>query len=323
MQARTLALLLAAAALAGGIQPVLAAPEVSAPQRIEAPFLWRVEGATPSFLFGSIHLPDERVHALPPVFDEALAASDIVLTEIPLDGESMMAAQAAQLIGEGTPLVERLPPEVYGRVAAYLRSKGLPIEAFGRIKLWALWVTLGQIDYLAELMKRPALDMALWREAGALGKERAAIETLEEQLSVFEAFSREEMLQLIEQTIEDLEQAREGVSPMETLVEAYVAGDLDALQALMTENVDMDSVAGRKFVKLLVDERNARMADRIATRLRAEPEKSHLFAVGTLHFPGEKGLLALLAKQGFTLTRLSAGDVALPPSESRPSAVGE
>ena len=44
-------------------------------------------------------------------------------------------------------------------MGAYLSSKGLPIELFGRVKLWALWVTLGQIDYLSEMMKRPALRL--------------------------------------------------------------------------------------------------------------------------------------------------------------------
>ena len=65
------------------------------------------------------------------------------------------------------------------------------------------------------------------------------------------------------------------------------------------------------------------MAARIAERLRAEPAKAHFFAIGTLHYPGKRGLLALLAKQGFVLTRLAAGDAALPLLEPRPKAVGE
>ncbi len=313
----------ALALFVAGWSPAFGEAPAVGPEVIERPFLWRIEGERPSFLFGSIHLPDERVHAHAPVLEEALAASDVLLTEIPLDMESMMTAQAAQMLGESTPLSERLPPELYARAEAYLASKGLPITAFSRVKLWALWVTLGQIEYLSEMMKRPALDMALWQRAGELGKERAAVETLQEQLAVFEAFTSGELIQLIAQTLDDLEAAREGASPMERLVEEYVSGDLDALYALLTESVDVDSVVGRKFVTRLVTERNVRMAERIAARLQAEPEKAHFFVIGTLHYPGERGLLALLRKQGLALSRLSAGDSALPTSRPLAPALGE
>ena len=44
-----------------------AAPAVAVPTQVERPLLWRIELAPPSYLFGTIHLPDERVTKLPPV----------------------------------------------------------------------------------------------------------------------------------------------------------------------------------------------------------------------------------------------------------------
>ena len=36
------------------------------------PFLWRVEGENPSYLFGSIHVPDDRVLKLPDIVMNAI-----------------------------------------------------------------------------------------------------------------------------------------------------------------------------------------------------------------------------------------------------------
>ena len=52
----------------------VATPQVAAKAAtaIERPLLWRIELPTPSYLYGTIHLPDDRVTSLPPVVTEAM-----------------------------------------------------------------------------------------------------------------------------------------------------------------------------------------------------------------------------------------------------------
>ena len=51
----------------------------------------------------------------------------------------------------------------------------------------------------------------------------------------------------------------------------------------------------------LLDERNARMVERMAPRLT---EGDAFIAVGALHLPGERGILNLLAERGYRIFRV-------------------
>jgi uncharacterized protein YbaP (TraB family) len=55
------------------------------------------------------------------------------------------------------------------------------------------------------------------------------------------------------------------------------------------------------MLKALIDDRNARMAQRLRPWLR---HGGAFIAVGALHLPGEHGLLAVLSAQGLRLTRV-------------------
>ena len=63
----------------------------------EKPWLWIVEGEKPSFLYGTIHVPDDRVLALPEVVEEAIGLSDGLLCELKMDPQSQMQQQMAMM----------------------------------------------------------------------------------------------------------------------------------------------------------------------------------------------------------------------------------
>src|ERR671927_413740 len=63
----------------------------TAPAQVRAtdkPFLWRIDGPVPSYLYGTVHVPDPRVLELPEVVRKAFDASDVFNAEIPLDPET-------------------------------------------------------------------------------------------------------------------------------------------------------------------------------------------------------------------------------------------
>src|SRR4026208_2402211 len=71
---------------------------------IEKPFLWRIETPVPSYVFGTIHLPDERVTTLPNTVDAVVDATGALFTEIPMDTASMMKAAERVKLPQGTQL---------------------------------------------------------------------------------------------------------------------------------------------------------------------------------------------------------------------------
>src|SRR3990167_2035542 len=72
----------------------------SANTAVKSPLLWRVEGKGPVYLFGTIHIPDPRATTPHPSVEQAFAGSEIVLTELKMDMETMTAASKAMLLPE-------------------------------------------------------------------------------------------------------------------------------------------------------------------------------------------------------------------------------
>ena len=76
--------------------------------------------------------------------------------------------------------------------------------------------------------------------------------------------------------------------------EAYLAGDLQAIEALNNEDDDMS--ADEK--KIMIDNRNANWINQLNALM---PTKSCFIAVGCMHLVGETGLIGQLKKSGFTV----------------------
>jgi uncharacterized protein YbaP (TraB family) len=295
-----------------------AAPPPVADNKAPVPFLWRVDGAgAPAYLFGTIHVPDPRVLTLAPPVKEAFARAGAVYTEIPLDLGTEVALGEQLLLGShtrlrdiiGEPLFQRLTGVVSQSLAAKLPPEGvsLLVGMLDRLKPWAAMAQVALIDYLPDLAAgRQALDAALYADARAAKKTVGGIESLVEQVAAFEAFTLPEQTELLRSALDDLERDRaKGITPADRLVTAYRAGNLDALSALLDDGTE-DPVLARKFRDKLVVERNARMAKRIATIRRTRPTEVQFFAIGALHMAGNDGVPALLARDGFTVTRVVA-----------------
>ena len=110
-----LALLAVAPASAQGIKPT------------EKPFLWKIEGEKPSFLYGTMHVPDERITTLPPVVTEAIDSVDALYCELDMANAQaeQMAAMGKMMLPQGTSLKDVCGEELFERIKKYLTAKGI------------------------------------------------------------------------------------------------------------------------------------------------------------------------------------------------------
>jgi uncharacterized protein YbaP (TraB family) len=86
------------------------------------------------------------------------------------------------------------------------------------------------------------------------------------------------------------------------LVDAWAAGRFDELENFPRWCECLDSEADRELHRRSVDARNPAMADRVAAL--HQRGLSVFAAVGALHMIGPGGLPALLARQGFAVSRV-------------------
>ena len=273
---------------------------------VPKPFLWRIEGPKPCYIFGTIHLPNPEVTKLSPATAKAVESIDALFTEVPLDMQDQLKASMAMMGQES--LKQVLPKDLYDRAGAELKriNPALTLQPLDNLKIWALAV---MIPLLEEQLKNPAgqaLDAILFARAKKSGKEAAGIETIDEQVKLFDVFSKEEQIIMLRATLDDMEKTRkEGRSPLAEMQKAYLSGDLDFLDKTLNEwMTELDPKLVARFVDAFFIQRNHVMAERIAAKIKAAPGKSQFFAIGAGHLIGKEGVTALLEKQGFKVTRV-------------------
>src|SRR5678815_172924 len=82
----------------------------------DKPFLWRIDGPVPSYLYGTVHVPDPRVLDLPEVVRRAFDASDVFNAEIPLDAATQAALMGKVMLPPGQDLRKVAGDEVFARL---------------------------------------------------------------------------------------------------------------------------------------------------------------------------------------------------------------
>lgn len=273
-------------------------PQPEPPAAAARPFLWRIDGEVPCWLFGTFHVPDERITDLPPVVEQAFAGVDAVFTEIDMDTALSPELLKSFAMPAGKTLRDVTPPETLAQLRKRLGGEAA-ITAVQGMRPWAVSM---QVMVGTRRTGTP-LDMMLWKDAKSAGKEIGGLETIQEQLAAFDAFGLEGDVSLLRDTLDLLDDyEKRGLDATEEMIRAWCAGDTERTLGFF------DEMSGRGVWKrlsrtLLVD-RNFRMAERIDRKLHDAPKKKFAFAVGTGHLIGESSVVDLLRARGYVVTRV-------------------
>ncbi len=273
----------------------------------DKPFLWKIDGKKPSYLFGTIHLSDDRVLALHQVVTDAFESSDAVYTEISMGWDEILKLMQGMMLTSDQTIQDILPQDLYRRVQKMIESKGYSMVTYQHIKAGYLATLLSGLDHqpknILDLIKKPPLDMLFYFKGDALKKEVGGIETVDEQLAVFGSLTLKEEIELLKRTVDELEKTSE--DPAEKLIQLYLQGNEETLSLEINKQMQGEDPLSKKFYDLLLTDRNVHMADRIEAKLKANPEKSYFFAVGAAHLTEKDGVLGLLSKKGVLSNRVT------------------
>jgi len=271
--------------------------------------LWQVarEGTAPSFVFGTMHSPDPRVLDLPAPIWRAFREADSLYLELDLSGRSLdpQAIQRqmvqAMLLTDGRTLDSIIGAELFADTLTALRPYGVTEEVLRFLKPWAVYELLTNSPAQLEPtgVQGPFLDLWLAQQAQLLGKPIAGLETVAEQVAVFSDIAEVDQVALLRSAIGYT--AEHDIGP-ERLTRYYLAGDMAAIFRLWLEParlVGPDFMAA--MLDRLIDARNAVMV----ARLRPGLARGNAFvAVGAAHLPGDAGVLHLLEREGYRVTRV-------------------
>ncbi len=274
---------------------------------IEEPFLWTIEGPrTQSFIFGTIHFPDQRLIRFPMVLDRALTVSDAIYTEVPMDFGTLAQVSVRGLRQDGRSFKDVAPPALHARCAKYLERKGLQLEALGQFKTWVIMSQIATAEFAQQAATQPVLDSAIYNRGVKDGKIVGGLETIDEQISILESFNEQQQLEMLADGLEQLEAAeKKGERPLPIqLLEAYLEGDDDDLEEFLLRFMDLEKPLQKEFYDKVLLKRNRIMAERIEKMIRTHPDRRHFFAIGAGHAVGKQSVIELLDDRGYKLKRL-------------------
>jgi uncharacterized protein YbaP (TraB family) len=267
--------------------------------------LWKIDHkdlASPSYLFGTIHIMPEQEFFLPEGLEEAFNKSDKVIFEIDMDEMTDMGAVMGLMSGlmmeDGMTLKKLYTPEEYKEVSTYFEEMGMPMFLLENVKPMFL-------SMLAEMNMDPAAmesedmksyEMELYDMANASGKKVGGLETMQYQLSLFDSIAYKEQAQMLLDAVRGTTLESD---MFDETVALYKQQNIEAMVAMVGESV---AESGSNYEEVLLNNRNRNW---IPLMIKKMKNGTAFFAVGAGHLGGPNGVIRLLRKEGYTLTPVS------------------
>jgi len=273
---------------------ILAEPEQIVPDRHAKGLLWKIHriGLKPSYLYGTMHLADKEITTLSRPVLEALDNAHSVTLEVKFSVNTFHEMSKAMNYADGSTLEGKVGEELYDEAMELLKTYGFSEKMAKTLKPWSAYLSLSMPPSKGGL----PLDMVILNRGKQFGAEIYGLETLEEQLGIFDKMSEEDQTQLLKDSVCHYETFQKDILEMKAL---YLKHDLAGL-AFMAEKYKPDEEDRYKeLMENLIEKRNHKMVERMQIRLI---EGNAFIAVGALHLPGEDGILGLLEKDGFIVT---------------------
>jgi uncharacterized protein YbaP (TraB family) len=263
-------------------------------QDLENALLWKISGnglQEASYVFGTIHMTCDA--SLNDDVKNALDKTSLLVLELDMDDPSMNATMMSNMaMKDNQNIKDLLSDEEYATLDAFTQSNfGAPLAAFATFKPF----------FISAMTYTKFLDCPIQSYEGALmaiaqeqKEEILGLETVEEQLNIFDEIPYTDQIKDLMVSVED--NLTEDKAKFQKLMEYYKNADLSAIQE-MTETDE--TLTMQKHKDLMLNNRNKKWISKMEVFSKEQPT---FFGVGAAHLIGEKGVIQLLRDQGYTVT---------------------
>lgn len=263
-----------------------------------APALWKVaDEDTTIYLFGTVHALPREVQWYSTAIDNALAASDSIVTEIRMrpgiEQEMQSLVMARGILPPGTSLRSLLDEDQRATYEDAMGKLGIPPAAFDRFEPWYAGMMLTMLPLLQQgYSPDDGVEKVLLSKAG--DKPQEALETIEFQIGIFDELPQQSQIEFLVQAAAGIDE----IKPLlDKMVAEWVEGDAETLAQLMNEGLSDPVVA-----EALLYMRNRNWAAWIDERL--DEPGTVFIAVGAGHLAGAGSVQDALAERDIMTVRV-------------------
>ena len=266
-------------------------------------FLWKAKSEKNTvYILGSIHLARPSLYPLDNRIEEAFECSDALVVEVNI--ETFDQALIRQMFiergvySDGSTISDHLSDKTFKLVVDKLGGLGLGFSQMVLFKPWFLSITLVTVELL-KLGFNPEYGVDKHFLVKAKGEKKILeLESLEYQLDLFDGFTDKQQELLLFSTLLDLDILEK---EMDNLIKAWENGNTIKLETILMKGLD-EHPEILPIVDKIFYQRNKKMASKIEGYL--DTRDTYFVVVGAGHLVGEKGIIQLLKKKGYSLQQL-------------------
>lgn len=270
---------------------LLTALSFSAQAQEDNSLLWKISGKgldKPSYLFGTIHLMCPQDIKITDAMQAAIANAEQMVLELDMDEPGIMQnMMASAMMQDGTTLKSLLNEEDYQLLEKFMMdSLGMLLQAMATMKP----MLLSTVVMLPILKCQPgSYEMSLVNAAKEKEMEVHGLETVADQIAIFDTIPLEDQSDYLVKSIREYEETAEETRNM---IRFYQEENVSELYQMIHES--MAEMEGGEDA--LLTNRNRKW---IPAMEAMAVEKATFFAVGAGHLGGPEGVIALLKKAGY------------------------
>jgi uncharacterized protein YbaP (TraB family) len=263
--------------------------------------VWKVQkGDSVLYLGGTCHMLRKADYPLPPEYDRAYHASEVVVFETDI-GELQQPAMQQKLLTEaryadGSTLEQHLSTNTFSELRIYCESNEIPLESFMQYKPSVLMVSLALMELMKLGVTQKGVDPFFYERAMKDQKKVQGLETVNEQIHYIVSMADGYEDEFVTYTLGDMKNIRQ---QFETISEAWRRGDTKELNEFMVN--DLKTRWPELYQKVIVN-RNQKWLP-LLDEYQKTPETEFIL-VGVGHLVGPDGVIEALKGKGYKVTQL-------------------
>ncbi len=271
----------------------------------EKGLFWKIEkdGEYVGHIFGTLHMNDARIGKLHAKVNKVLDDSKSFAMEAfpsdhywnPYSGGQLIKHD--MVLPKSQSLDQLVGQETYERIEEVLSGLGMEPKFIKTLRPWA---AMRSFAIRAE-SNDVILDYALLERAAEQKKELYQVESIEEFIVTLQEMPIEAQIALLKFTVASYDDMRDII---EDMLNAYLEQDLKSMYEISTRFIprEPENEQWRDiYLRHVIEIRNIVMEHYMRKPMR---EKETFIAVGAVHLYGDKGVLALMEKDGYTVSRV-------------------
>lgn len=252
------------------------------------------------FIGGTVHMLSEQDYPLPDAYMTAYKQADELLFETDIESLSSMSTQmkiVQQLsYQDGRTIDDDLTPETMAKLEQHFASRGVPLSMFKSYKPGFIGMTITAIEMQILGVTAKGVDEYFKTMAKKDNKPVSWFESVEDQVGFVIGMADGNENELINYFIDSVSDTK---TTWDAMLVQWRAGDMEGLNEdfllpLEKEHSQMNEV--------LITSRNEKWIPQIES-LFADNDTEFVL-VGTLHLAGDNGVLNLLEKSGYAVSKV-------------------